>query len=64
MTFYVENEVNAEFDFDIEDVSFMTRERNCHGCSNNCEVICVYRDHKLIDSWVNRCEKGQIKSFV
>lgn len=53
-----------EFDFDIEDVSFMTRERNCHGCSNNCEVICVYRNHKLIDSWGNRCEKGQVRSFV
>ena len=53
-----------EFSFDIEDVSFMTKERNCHGCSNHCDIVCIYRDHKLIDAWGNRCEKGQIRSLV
>ena len=53
-----------EFDFNIEDVSFDTKGRNCHGCSNQCEIVCVYRDHKLLDSWGNRCERGQIRSFV
>ena len=46
------------FDFSIEDVEFVTREANCGGCSNNCEIICVYRDGQLIDSWGNRCERG------
>ena len=52
------------FNFDIEDVSFETKGRNCQGCSNNCEIVCVYRDHKLIDAWGNRCEKGQVRIGV
>ena len=54
-------EKEKTFDFNIEEVSFQTKGRNCHGCSNHCEIICIYRDHKLIDSWGNRCEKGQIR---
>jgi predicted CoA-substrate-specific enzyme activase len=46
------------FDFSVENMDFVTRERNCGGCSNNCEVICVYRDGNLIDFWGNRCERG------
>jgi sugar (pentulose or hexulose) kinase len=46
------------FDFSVENMDFVTRERNCGGCSNNCEVICVYRDGDLIDFWGNRCERG------
>ena len=46
------------FDFSVENVEFITREVNCGGCSNNCEIICVYRDGQLIDSWGNRCERG------
>ncbi len=51
-----------EFSFDIEDVEFVTREVICGKCPNNCEIICVYRDDMLIDSWGNRCEKGEIKT--
>ena len=50
-----------EFSFDIEDVNFETKGINCHGCSNNCEIICVSRDKKIIDAWGNRCERGEVK---
>ena len=50
-----------EFSFDIEDVNFETKGINCHGCSNNCEIICVSRNKKIIDAWGNRCEKGEIR---
>lgn len=46
------------FDFSVKNMDFVTRERNCGGCSNNCEVICVYRDGSLIDFWGNRCDRG------
>lgn len=49
------------FSFDIENVSFETKGINCHGCANCCEIICVKRNNKIIDSWGNRCWKGQIK---
>ena len=47
-----------EFSFDIEDMEFITREISCGGCPNNCEIICVYRDGQMIDSWGNRCQRG------
>ena len=50
-----------EFSFDIEDVNFETKGINCHGCSNNCEIICVSKNKKIIDAWGNRCEKGEIR---
>jgi len=48
------------FDFSVRNMEFVTRERNCGGCSNHCEVICVYRDGELVDSWGNRCERGAV----
>ena len=50
----------AQFDFGVEDMEFVTREVSCGKCANNCEIICVYRNGKLIDAWGNRCENGQI----
>jgi glutaredoxin len=54
------NEKRASFDFSMEDMDFVTREVNCGRCPNNCEIICVYRNGELIDSWGNRCERGEI----
>ncbi len=48
------------FDFSVENMEFVTREVGCGQCSNNCEIICVYRDGVLIDSWGNRCERGSV----
>ncbi len=50
-----------DFDFAVEDRTFATREINCGQCPNNCEIVCVYQDDTLIDSWGNRCEKGALK---
>ncbi len=50
------------FDFSVEKMEFVTRERGCGGCSNNCEVICVYRNGVLIDFWGNRCERGAARA--
>ncbi len=51
-------EKRANFDFAVEEMEFKTREAGCGRCSNNCEIICVYRDGKMIDFWGNRCERG------
>lgn len=51
------------FDFDaLRDFEFATREVECQKCANHCEIICVYRDGAIIDSWGNRCEKGAVKT--
>ncbi|MDD2490022.1 MAG: acyl-CoA dehydratase activase [Bacilli bacterium] len=50
-----------DFDFDINEIEFETRGVECKKCANNCEIICVFKDGYLIDSWGNRCENGAIK---
>ncbi len=47
-----------EFDFNIQDIEYKTVGIECGGCANNCEVICVLQDGKLLDSWGNRCSVG------
>ena len=49
------------FMFDMDDFDFRTREVVCGRCANHCEIVCVYRDGMLIDSWGNRCDRGAIK---
>jgi len=46
------------FDFNIQDVAFVTKGRECDKCSNNCEVIYIYRDDEVLDIWGNRCDRG------
>lgn len=52
-------EKEIEFSFDIEDIVFETRGFECSGCANNCEIIRVMRNKEIIDSWGNRCSKGE-----
>ena len=49
------------FAFDVDDFEFRTREVVCGHCANHCEVVCVYKDDELIDSWGNRCDRGAIR---
>ena len=49
------------FAFDVDDFDFRTREVVCQKCANHCEIICVYKDDELIDSWGNRCDRGAIR---
>lgn len=48
------------FNFDIENLKLETRITECGHCSNNCEIISVYRNDQLLDFWGNHCERGQI----
>lgn len=56
-----ESGIEKDFDFGISDMSFITKGVECGRCANNCEIICVYNEGVLIDSWGNRCEKGAIR---
>lgn len=53
-----QKEPEIEFNFNIIENHFETTSLNCSGCPNNCEIICVKKDNKLLDSWGNRCDKG------
>ena len=54
--------IEKDFSFDIENIIFETVGSYCHGCSNNCEIINVIQNGKVLDSWGNRCEVGE-KAF-
>ena len=56
-----ESGIREPFSFDVADMDFVTREVTCGRCANHCEIICVYREGVLIDSWGNRCDRGAIK---
>ena len=53
-------EDEIDFSFDIEDIIYETKGIKCKGCSNNCEIIEVIKDKRIIDSWGNRCPKGEL----
>ena len=46
------------FNFDIDDYKIETRLASCGRCSNNCEIVTVYKNDELIDHWGNRCDRG------
>ena len=46
-----------DFNFDIQNIEFKTIGRECKGCSNNCEIVSVYKDGILIDKMGGRCVK-------
>ena len=53
-------EDEVDFSFDIEDIVYETKGIQCSGCSNNCEIIRVMKNNSIIDSWGNRCPRGEL----
>ncbi len=45
------------FDLNIKNIKFVTRASECMGCTNNCEILRVFKNNKLVDAWGNRCNK-------
>ena len=50
--------------FNIDNYKLETKIANCGRCSNNCEIVTVYKNDKLIDHWGNRCERGSMLKNV
>lgn len=53
--------IEKPFSFDVADITFRTTGFECPKCANHCEIICVFKEDKLIDSWGNKCDNGAIK---
>lgn len=45
------------YHLECSQVSFVTRGMECNGCSNNCEILKVFKEHQLIDAWGNKCNR-------
>lgn len=43
------------YDLKFTDIDFETKGYECAKCSNNCEIVRIYKNNKLIDSWGSVC---------
>ena len=50
-----EKKSEKKYSFDIQDITFNTKGSECSGCTNNCELIRIYKNNKLIDTWGSKC---------
>lgn len=55
------NKKNKKYDLNIKNVKFDTIGMECNKCSNNCEILKIYKDDKLIDAWGSRCGREFVK---
>ena len=55
------NKTDKEYDFNIKNVKFDTIGMECNKCSNNCEILKIYKDNKLVDAWGSRCGREFVK---
>lgn len=51
------NKTNKTYNLNMIDVDFETKGLECTDCSNNCEVLRIYKDNKLVDAWGSKCGK-------
>lgn len=49
--------VQKEYTWDMKDIAFETKGYECKGCSNHCELLKIYKEGKLVDTWGSRCGK-------
>lgn len=46
-----------EYQINLEKLSFKTIGEECKDCSNRCELLRIYKEEKLIDTWGSKCGK-------
>jgi len=51
-------EKDINFNLKIENINFETKGLECSGCSNNCEILKIYKNNDLIDVWGSKCGKN------
>ena len=50
-------ETDKIYNLEINDINFVTKGSECQGCSNNCEILRIYKNNELVDAWGNKCNK-------
>ncbi|MBP3920646.1 MAG: 2-hydroxyglutaryl-CoA dehydratase [Bacilli bacterium] len=51
------NKTDKVYNLNIKDVEFKTVGSECKGCTNNCELLKIYKNEKLVDTWGSMCGK-------
>ena len=51
------NKTQNPYSLEMENLKFQTKATECHKCPNTCELLRIYRNDKLVDSWGSKCGK-------
>lgn len=51
------NKIGKTYSLELEDITFDTKAIECNRCANNCELLKIYRNNELVDSWGSKCGK-------
>ncbi len=51
------NKTGSDYNLEINNIKFETKAFECNHCPNNCELLRIYKNKKLIDSWGSKCGK-------
>ena len=60
----MESKKENVFNFSVDDLKLETKINQCGRCSNNCEIVTVYRNDELLDFWGNQCDRGSVLKSV
>lgn len=52
-----QNSNDKTFNLNIKNIKFETKGMKCNRCANNCEILKIYKDSKLIDAWGSKCNR-------
>ncbi len=45
------------YSLEVNELKFSTIAKECNHCANNCELLKIYRNNELVDSWGSKCGK-------
>lgn len=51
------NKTGHTYSLELDNVKFNTKAFECNRCANNCELLKIYRNNEVIDSWGSKCGK-------
>jgi len=55
------NQTDKIYKLNTKNISFETKAFECNKCSNNCEILKIYKENILVDAWGSKCNR-EIKS--
>jgi predicted CoA-substrate-specific enzyme activase len=51
------NKTGNIYSLEMDNLKFTTKAFDCHRCPNTCELLKIYRNNELVDSWGSKCGK-------
>ncbi len=51
------NKTGNTYSLEMSNLKFITKAFECHKCPNTCELLKIYRNDELVDSWGSKCGK-------